>query len=119
MFEPNQNTGDIIHIQEFEMSTIKKMITFIYSDEIKNPEDNIDVELLNIADKYQIQALRNLCENTLSRNVNIDNVLDAWKSAYLLNASKLLDASETFISRNWDLIKSSKQFINMQKEDSH
>lgn len=50
---------------------VSKMVEYIYTDDLKHPEDYNSVDLMLLADKYNIVGLRRKCEKALSKNLNI------------------------------------------------
>ena len=64
-----------------------------------NEELNLETigELLTFADRYLMQALIDVCINILTKNLDVDNVLDVLLLGYFLNNEKLLKISTIFM----------------------
>jgi hypothetical protein len=47
------------------------MIEYIYTDDLKQPDDLNSVDLMLLADKYNVVGLRRKCEKAISKNLNL------------------------------------------------
>ena len=104
-----------ITIKDFDATTISKMLRFMYSDKIK--EENVDMDLLGISNMYQVEALQHVCERQLSKELDVENVLDAWKGAHLFKREMFLHACEKFIVTNWEEVKKTDPFSRLLREN--
>ena len=116
MLEPEKNRENVINIKDFDASTVKKLLWFVYSDKVD--ENEIDMDLLAIANMYQIPSLENICERRLCNELNIDNVLDAWIGANLFKRNKFLRACEKFLSQNWSAVQETESFSRLMESNS-
>ena len=116
MLEPTKNADNTITIKDFDAQTIKKMLLFMYSDKVE--EDEIDMDLLGIANMYQLEALQIYCERRLSNDMDVNNVLDAWMAANLFKRATFLEICESFIISNWSDIQKTEAFSRVMKENS-
>ena len=91
----------------FDMSydVINELIRFIYTKKIEFLHD-IAHELISAAHKYGINDLKELCEESLCKNINVDNALKLLHIADLNNARYLKEFTSNFI------IKHRKHFID-------
>ena len=118
MLEPSKEVGNTINLKDFNASTIHKMLWFMYTDNLDESESEIDMDLLTLANMYQIEALQISCEKKLCNEISIDNVLDAWSSAYLLKRTNLLDRCETFIRKHWMAIQKTESMSRLIRDNS-
>merc|ERR1719225_698775 len=88
-----------IELKEVELETIKNLISFMYKDKIDNAK--ITLDLLAAADMYQVQRLRSICSQTLSKSINLVNVSGIWHTVYLHNVKSLVEAATIFMVKNW------------------
>ena len=115
MLEPTKQGDNTITIKDFDAQTIKKMLLFVYSDNVE--EDGIDMDLLGIANMYQLEALQIFCERRLSNDMDVNNVLDAWVGANLFKRATFLEICESFIIDNWSDIQKTEAFARIMKEN--
>ena len=76
---------------------------YIYNDEVKLTEE-LAIELLNIAGKYNVLPLRSECETFLGNCLNVSNVVDISITANEVGAKSLEKLTVTFIKKNLDAV---------------
>lgn len=67
----------VISVQDISLATFKKLLEFIYSDqlsELENADQAIDV--LVAANKYGLDRLKRLCEKFLVALIDLENVVE-------------------------------------------
>lgn len=72
MEERKQNRVDIT---DMDMEVLGEMLTFIYTGKAPNLE-KLNAELLAAADKYDLERLKVMCEESMCSNLNVDNAAD-------------------------------------------
>ncbi|XP_057318520.1 speckle-type POZ protein B-like [Microplitis mediator] len=106
--EMKEKRDSEVAIPDIEPEIFNKMLKFIYTDEI----DNLDADLLEAADKYQLLKLKSLCEESLSKTASINNAIDLMILADLHNSNQLLEYMLEFIVKNiGDVIATSEYKI--------
>ena len=88
-----------VTVDDIDGDTLEEMLIFMYSGKVKNLQEKA-IDLLAAADKYQLKDLKQRCEESLSINLKVDNVLDVLVTAYLHNASSLQSLAMKFIAEN-------------------
>ena len=82
---------------------MEKLINFIYTDQVK--EDDLTIELLSAADKYNIPVLIKKCENKFCEIISVANAAECFLAAYLHQANALKDVATKFIVENYEEVK--------------
>ena len=88
-----------IEIKDLDVDTMDSMLSYIYSGKIGHM-DGKEGMLLAAGEKYNLPGLKVLCEDALSRDMNIDNVLDMLLVADLHKAANLKALALKFIVEN-------------------
>jgi len=91
-------SGRIV-INDLDVDTVGKMLAYIYSGQIAKM-DGKEETLLAAAEKYDLPGLKSLCEDALSKAMNIDNVLDMLLLADLHKAGRIKSLAISFIIEN-------------------
>ena len=105
-----------IKIQDLTSEVVSEMLEFIYTGEIKkNLSGDLLRELLIAADKYQLDLMKNMCEELLSSAVSVENCLKNLSIANLCGAINLKKASIQFILNNSVTVTTSKEWLNCIK----
>ncbi|KAK0078593.1 hypothetical protein PV325_002332 [Microctonus aethiopoides] len=87
-----------IVVTDIEVDIMEKVIEFMYTSVIDPiPEFNDLLSILEVADKYQIMNLKELCKELLSENITIDNVLKILERASLCGVPQLMETLISFM----------------------
>lgn len=86
----------IIQIKDVSFEVFQEVLRFMYTGRVDQIE-KIANELLIAADKYDVEGLKAMCEETLCKSLNIDNVLEYLKFSDLYKANILQAESIKFI----------------------
>ena len=90
---------------------MESFLRYLYTEKIN---EEVDCNLMILADKYNVKALVEKCAQVAETKMDVENVLEIGYSAYLINHQKLLDKASEFISNNrgsirmgefWDHLK--------------
>jgi speckle-type POZ protein len=96
-----------VEIKDIEPSTFRQMLRYLYTGETPKLEWTNQTELLFLAaDKYQIDGLKKICEESLVDNLCLRNAVHLLVLADLHYATKLLEGSLNCLKKNkkdiWD-----------------
>ena len=95
-------------IVDFKAKTVAKMVYFMYHDCVMSDE-NLDSDLLILAEKYNIRGLMNHCVKYFEKHLSLENALDVLISSHLTNQKRLFDAATKFtIENRGSLVKTEK-----------
>ncbi|CAL8114532.1 unnamed protein product [Orchesella dallaii] len=103
-----------IFIDGFDNAVVENMLEYIYSSDIKLPEGKTD-EMLQIAEKYELDELKKACETELTEKITVDNALDTLFLADKNNANFLKSHVIDVINWNKETLTQShslKDFLN-------
>ncbi|OXU30766.1 hypothetical protein TSAR_013232 [Trichomalopsis sarcophagae] len=107
MLEKRKN---VVAISDVEPEVMAEVLRFIYADKVNNIKE-LAVDLLIAADKYQLEALRLMCEEVLVKKLNIDNVVEILKIVDLYaSCSRLRGALLKFLTANRKKVADLKNF---------
>ena len=90
-----------VKIDDIDPLVFKEMLRYLYTGKApKLEEDEMTEPLFLAADKYQIEALKDLCEQSLISKLNLENVVVYLVLAHLHSAPQLLEASLMFLEEH-------------------
>ncbi|KAJ7308916.1 hypothetical protein JRQ81_008193 [Phrynocephalus forsythii] len=79
------------------------MLRWIYTDELELREDDVFLtQLMKLANRFQLQLLRERCEKGVMSLVNVRNCIRFYQTAEELNASTLMNYCAEIIASHWD-----------------
>lgn len=102
----------VINITDVSFEIMNELIKFIYTKKISNLQD-IAHELIAAANNYLIEDLKNICEETLGKSVNLENVLEMYVIANDNNAETLKNLALNFITKNKKKLATKLEFQEM------
>ncbi|XP_008212113.1 speckle-type POZ protein B-like [Nasonia vitripennis] len=114
----NNDTKSILHIPYTDAETFKEVLRFIYSGKVENIK-NVAKELLIVADRFEIQQLKSLCEEVLCQNLNTENAVDTLYVAENYKAESLREQASNFIVAHASEVTSSIGFKTMEVLHPH
>ncbi|XP_039866819.1 rabankyrin-5 isoform X2 [Simochromis diagramma] len=79
------------------------MLRWTYTDELELSEDDAFlIDLMKLANRFQLQLLRERCEKGVMSSVNVRNCIRFYQTAEELNASTLMNYCGEIIASHWD-----------------
>ena len=111
-----ENRTKKVLIEDIDSVVVKEMLYFIYTG-ATNEEflKERSGELLAAAEKYNLDVLKNICEDYLCSTLEIGNVVDNLVLGDYHRASKLRKMSMTFIARNLAKVVKTVEYRNLVK----
>jgi speckle-type POZ protein len=87
-----------VKIDDIDPAVFREVLRYLYTGKSpKLDEDDMTEPLFLAADKYQIEALKDLCEQSLIAKLNVPTVVHFLVVAHLYTAPQLLEASLKFL----------------------
>jgi hypothetical protein len=94
------SSSNQIQIPDFDANTTRRMVEFLYKDTFTDIDDTTFedfVSLIAIANKYQVNSLREASCRHLSKMITVDNIADMHYYALLYDSSRLLNTCLLFL----------------------
>nr|CAB3266537.1 speckle-type POZ protein B [Phallusia mammillata] len=101
MFEHEMEESKLnrVEIPDISHEVFKEMLSFLYTGTSPNL-DEMAADLLAAADKYALERLKVMCEESLCSNLSVENVAEILILADLHNASQLKEMAIDFINNH-------------------
>uniref|UniRef100_A0A0K0FZJ1 Speckle-type POZ protein (inferred by orthology to a human protein) n=1 Tax=Strongyloides venezuelensis TaxID=75913 RepID=A0A0K0FZJ1_STRVS len=97
--KPNKHESNVIEVKDFCLEVVKEMVNYLYSEE--SPRiDEIASEMLEIAEKYQLERLRMIATESLLRSLNVENVFEYLEKSEIYFAEILKEFCIRYIYLN-------------------
>ena len=123
MFQSNMREASIneVTINDFQPRVLDNMLQFIYTGTFESGyiTANIAFDLLGAANKYQLEQLKNICEDKLCESLDIGNSMEYLVVSDMQGADKLRQMSLDFIVKNMDLIVDTPVYRNWMDSHKH
>ncbi|KAJ4762152.1 BTB/POZ domain-containing protein [Rhynchospora pubera] len=110
----------VIKIPDASPKVLESFVSYLYTAETTLDED-IARDLLILADKYQVDHLKEFCERYMTSNVTYDNAIVSYAFAHLHNAKLLQDAARSLIIENIDMgtLMEREDYKELSEQDPH
>ena len=110
-----ESQNNCVELKNISSETIKAFKNIMSNDTI-NQED-LSVELLVFADRYNIQPLVRFCKDNLKNNISKDNFMDIVKAADVIADKDLLQATANFAALNIGSFEKDQEIMNFIKSN--
>ena len=116
MFEHNmqERSSSKVNLTDVEPATVKEMLVYMYSDRVPRI-GAVAGDLLHVADKYQLENLKKICEEHLNSNLRVDNAARIIQLAYLYNAPQLKRLCLQFISDHGSEVRATQEWDEVKQ----
>nr|BAA24980.2 Ankhzn [Mus musculus]BAC67388.1 ankyrin repeat hooked to a zinc finger motif short form [Mus musculus] len=99
----NLSSTEEIDLSDANPEVTMTIVRWIYTDELEFREDDVFLtELMKLANRFQLQLLRERCEKGVMSLVNVRNCIRFYQTAEELNASTLMNYCAEIIASHWD-----------------
>ncbi|XP_044015191.1 speckle-type POZ protein-like [Aphidius gifuensis] len=105
-------------IKDIDADVVEQMLEYIYTEKTPSKIDDCVYDLIGAADKYQIDDLKEICENNLMGKITVDNAVDTLIVADRYDTKKLKNKVIEFIKQNLSIVNSA-DFKNLQLQDAN
>uniref|UniRef100_A0A7S3INU8 BTB domain-containing protein n=1 Tax=Strombidium inclinatum TaxID=197538 RepID=A0A7S3INU8_9SPIT len=109
-----ESTEKEIHVKDWSFNSYLLMMEYLYTGSIQNLNSRVALDLLGLADQYLLDRLKFLCENTLTQNVDNENVISTLIEANKYQSAELKKYCINFLIKNFQEVSSSKQFEELE-----
>ena len=99
--------------------TTRRILEFMYTDEIDIENVEEASHLLNAADFYQIDRLHEMCQNVIADNLTIENAAEMLTAAEFHSADLLKKAIVKFVVRNIAAVSCTAGYLSMARAWPH
>ncbi|XP_044005756.1 speckle-type POZ protein-like [Aphidius gifuensis] len=106
---------NVIKINDIELDVALQILEFVYTNKAPSKIDLHVDALMAASHKYQIDRLRNLCEEILYKNIKIDNAVKTLIIAELHGTEEFKKFIIEFFKNHGSLLKSN-DFRNLEKD---
>ena len=108
-----ENKKNVVIVEDVPYNAMKEMLRYIYTDEIADIADSKYLDLIKVADKYQILDLKTLCANEILTFLTVESSVKLLIVADNSNAATLKTKILDFIAENGETLIQCPEFKSM------
>lgn len=114
--EMEESLSGTIKIGDVSYDALRAFVNYLYTAEACLDEE-MACHLLILAEKYQVQHLKDYCEKFLVSKLNWDNSIVSYTFAHQHNAKHVVDAALTWITDNMDKLTTREEYMELVQKD--
>ncbi len=108
-----ESQTNTLAVDDFDAATVEAMVRFVTSQELPfNVKCSID--LLKIADKYEITSLLTICQEELSSSLDRTNCFDMLDLTTFIEAKQLQESALSFICDDWKFFSTNESLEEIE-----
>ncbi|CAB4293626.1 unnamed protein product [Prunus armeniaca] len=115
--EMEESLSGTIKTVDVSYGTLRAFVNYLYTAEVVCLDQQLACDLLVMADKYQAQHLKDLCQKFLVSNLNWDNSLSTYTFVHQHNAKQIINLALTLITDNMDKLTTGKEYAELKEKD--
>ena len=122
MSEANtENNSGAVKIKGVAYNILHKIVTFLYTRDIDISGEGL-IEILQFADMYQMDTLREICGDVLLSNITLESAAGVWQTAHKYHVEHILEAVKRYITENFYVegkgqVALTRGFLELDKDD--
>lgn len=89
-----------IELKDVSYAVFSKVMEYLYTDSVKNITLDIGIPLLIMSERFMLDRLKGLCEDSLRRELNVENAIGIFVASHRHNATGLKDIALDFILKS-------------------
>lgn len=122
MFNSNmmEKNNGLVEITDIQSNIFKHLLRFIYCSKVDDVDLSELLKLMLAGDKYSIKSLITVCEERISQQLTVDNVMDILITADLARAGVLKKECKEFVFKNRNEVidtEGYKNFVKSRRND--
>lgn len=99
-----ENQKNVINIEDIEYAVLSEVFRFIYSGKVHEISSRL-FDILRAADKYAIEGLKILCEETMLYEIKLENAINYLIEADKYNCSNVNKIIDFIVSAASDIVQ--------------
>ncbi|KAL7298623.1 hypothetical protein TKK_0008391 [Trichogramma kaykai] len=112
-----ENEENFVKITDTTANVVTEMLRFIYTGQINAIDTDMLIELLGVADKYQIDGLKIKCGKILYANLSSENAVDILLASHKYKVEHLEDEAIKFVTNHTQLLSNSNKMKKIDDPD--
>jgi len=100
MRESLSQSNSSIEVRDVSYNIFLKVLEYLYTDSVRDLSLEISIPLLIVSERFMLDRLKRLCEDSIRRDISVDNVIAIFLASHRHNAVGLKEIALDFILKN-------------------
>ena len=110
MFESRISYDDIA------FNVFEAILEYLYTDTVRGMNVDMTVSLMIASERFMLDRLKAMCQDSIRKNITIDNVVPILRASHVHNASALKDICLDFVCSRSEEVKKTRSFTELVNE---
>ena len=97
--DTKEHLDSCVNIEDMDSDVFEVFLHFIYTNQV-DELDEMYLDLLAVADKYDVQPLREICIQHMAKNISLDNAVEVLALAERHSIESIKSKTLQFINKN-------------------
>ncbi|KAG8178311.1 hypothetical protein JTE90_026281 [Oedothorax gibbosus] len=115
--DTKEHLKDSVDVPDVNSSTMKKLLHFVYTDEVDDLRWEDATQLYFAADKYEVLPLKQICSTFLKSSVCPDNACEVLLLSDMHQDKELKSAARNFVYDHGNMIVGSEQWKSLEQSN--
>ena len=114
-----ENITKEVNLDSMNSKILKELLLYIYCGKVKDFKETSDaIELLKVAEQYQVESLKEICGSFLRNNLKADNALEMLTVAECYNENLLKKSTMEWLVKNQNMksLMKTKEWEEMEEK---
>lgn len=98
--DTEENASGIVVMKDIDSNVFKEFLNFLYYGKLEELSSDNVVNLYTVADKYQVDELKIVCQKYMQNNFTVENFCDVLALSLLHSEEELTDAATSYFVDN-------------------
>jgi len=96
-----EHQDNYVNIEDIESDIFEVFLRYLYSGEVELTGNDMVYNLSAVADKYDVEPLREVCVQHMAKNISVENVVDVMTLAQRFSFDSIKSLATDFFRRNF------------------
>jgi len=110
-----ENATNKVDLKHHESDLVQEMLRYMYTNKVENLK-NLAVDLLPIADMYELEHLKEMCVAAVHSNIAVESVVAVYRLAALHSVESIKTRAADFIKKNYQAVAQTADWLQLKKE---
>jgi hypothetical protein len=112
-----ETTKPVVELSDISGPVLEAILKYLYTDEFESDSSVDLMTLFTTADKYGIDRLKRICEQSILSSMTVDNSCAIFRASDLVSAETMRSKTLEFIVRNYEAVVKTTSFEELARSN--
>jgi hypothetical protein len=105
-----------VEIPDIAYNVFEAILEYLYTDTVRGMNVDMAVSLMIAAEQFMLDRLKAMCQDSIRKNINTENVVPILRASYYHRANALKEICLDFICAKSEEVKKTRGFTELVNE---